>query len=380
MATCSTSLFRNLGALLTTVALATLAQPALAQNPGSSSPSGSLSLPRPDFHFKGEIGRTYQDSDPATFPQIVRPPKGAPNVVLILLDDVGFGQFSVFGGGVSSPNMEKLATQGLRYNRFHTTALCSPTRAALLCGRNHHVTGNGSITEAATGYDGYTGIIPKSAGTVGEVLRQNGYATAWVGKNHPRLGNQRDRSVRPLGQWTRLRLFLRLQFRGHEPVRADPLREPQSRPAVERSELSPFRRHHRPCDRLDAEGEGHRSRQAVLSLCRSGCNPLAAPGTEGMDRQVQRPVRHGLGPLPRNNIRASEAAWRHSSDRKPHGATSGPPSLGHAQRRPETYLCTHDGSVRRLRRACRSRDGARAGRGGEASGRRQHADPLSRRR
>ena len=105
---------------------------ATAQQPAPVPPSeGMLSLPRPDFRFKGEVGRTYQDSDPATFPQIVRPPKGAPNIVLILLDDVGFGQFSVFGGGVSSPNMEKLAAQGLRYNRFHTTALCSPTRAAL---------------------------------------------------------------------------------------------------------------------------------------------------------------------------------------------------------------------------------------------------------
>jgi arylsulfatase A-like enzyme len=169
------------GALCAAVASSATAQqqtaPALALQ-------GSLSLPRPDFRFKGEVGRTYQDSDPATFPQIVRPPEGAPNIVLILLDDVGFGQFSVFGGGVSSPNMERLAAQGLRYNRFHTTALCSPTRAALLCGRNHHVTGNGGITELATGYDGYTGIIPRSAGTVAEILRQNGYATAWVGKNH----------------------------------------------------------------------------------------------------------------------------------------------------------------------------------------------------
>jgi arylsulfatase A-like enzyme len=150
----------------------------------SASAPAASALPRPDFHFEGQVGRTYQDSDPPTFPQIVRPPKGAPNIVLVLLDDVGFGQFSVFGGGVASPNMERLASQGLRYNRFHTTALCSPTRAALLTGRNHHMTGNGSITEAATGYDGYTGIIPKSTGTVAEILRQNGYATAWVGKNH----------------------------------------------------------------------------------------------------------------------------------------------------------------------------------------------------
>jgi arylsulfatase A-like enzyme len=167
--------------------LAFAANDAFAQSSTSSgtmSLSGTVSLPKPDFHFQGQVGRTYEDSDPATFPQIVRPPKGAPNIVLVLLDDVGFGQFSVFGGGVSSPSMERLAAQGLRYNRFHTTALCSPTRAALLTGRNHHAAGTGSITEAATGYDGYTGIIPKSTGTVAEILRQNGYATAWVGKNH----------------------------------------------------------------------------------------------------------------------------------------------------------------------------------------------------
>jgi len=147
-------------------------------------PQAAQSLPRPDFRFQGQVGRTYQDSDPPTFPEVVRPPKGAPNVLLILLDDVGFGQFSVFGGGVPSPNMEKLAAQGLRYTRFHTTALCSPTRAALLTGRDHHVAATGVITELATGYDGYTGIIPKSAGSVAEILRQNGYATAWIGKNH----------------------------------------------------------------------------------------------------------------------------------------------------------------------------------------------------
>ena len=147
-----------LGIIFATAGIATFADTALAQSPSTPAASETLSLPQPDFHFKGEIGRTYQDSDPATFPQIVRPPQGAPNIVLILLDDVGFGQFSVFGGGISSPNMEKLAAQGLRYNRFHTTALCSPTRAALITGRNNHVAGNGSITEAATGYDGYTGI------------------------------------------------------------------------------------------------------------------------------------------------------------------------------------------------------------------------------
>jgi arylsulfatase A-like enzyme len=141
-------------------------------------------LPRPDFHFKGSVGRTYLDSDPPQFPQPVQAPKGAPNIVLILIDDVGFGQFSTFGGGVPSPTMDRLAAEGVRYNRFHTTALCSPTRAALITGRNHQSCATGTIGEAATGYDGYTCVLPRSCGTVGEVLRQNGYMTAWIGKNH----------------------------------------------------------------------------------------------------------------------------------------------------------------------------------------------------
>lgn len=171
------------------VALASLsisvAAPLSAQEtsrwPEASTPSV---LPRPDFRFKGNIGRTIEDTDPAEFPQPVQAPEGAPNVVLILLDDAGYGQFSTFGGGITSPTMDSLAAEGLRFTRFHTTALCSPTRAALITGRNHHSVGSGVIGEAATGYDGYTSIIPKSAGTIGEVLRQNGYMTAWVGKNH----------------------------------------------------------------------------------------------------------------------------------------------------------------------------------------------------
>jgi arylsulfatase A-like enzyme len=130
------------------------------------------------------MGRTFAESGPPQFPQPVQAPKGAPNIVLILIDDAGFGQFSTFGGGVPSPTMDKLAQDGLRYNRFHTTALCSPTRAALITGRNHHTTSFGSISEAATGYDGYTCVLPKSCGTIAEVLRQNGYMTAWIGKNH----------------------------------------------------------------------------------------------------------------------------------------------------------------------------------------------------
>jgi arylsulfatase len=117
---------KSLLALLLSTAL--LAPAAYAQD----------SLPHPDSHFKGFVGSTYLDSDAATFPQPVRASRGAPNVLLVLFDDVGFGQFSVTGGGVSSPALENLAKEGLIYNRFHTTALCSPTRACPPTRRMNH--------------------------------------------------------------------------------------------------------------------------------------------------------------------------------------------------------------------------------------------------
>lgn len=157
-------------------------------------------LPRPDFHFPGEVGRTYLDSDPAQFPKPVQAPGGAPNILLVLIDDCGFGQYSTFGGGIPSPSMDRLATEGLRYNLFHTTALCSPTRAALITGRNHHSAAFAGITEVATGYDGYTCILPRSCGTIGEVLRQNGYMTAWIGKNH-NTPTWETSAVGPFDRW-----------------------------------------------------------------------------------------------------------------------------------------------------------------------------------
>lgn len=157
---------------------------ALAADGPIGAEDGQVTLPYAEQKFRGDVGTTYLNAAPAEFPAAVSAPEGAPNVLLILLDDVGFGQFTVTGGGVPSPAMDKLAEEGLTFTRFHTTALCSPTRAALLTGRNHNVAGTGVITELATGYDGYTGIIPKDTASVAEILRQNGYATAWIGKNH----------------------------------------------------------------------------------------------------------------------------------------------------------------------------------------------------
>jgi arylsulfatase A-like enzyme len=144
---------------------------------------GSTVLPRPEAPFRGHIGRTAKDSI-KDFPQEVQAPKGAPNVLLILTDDVGFGASSTFGGPIPTPTFDRLAKNGLRYTQFHTCALCSPTRAALLSGRNHHSCATGTIMETATGFPGYNSLMPKSCGTFAEVLRQNGYNTAWYGKNH----------------------------------------------------------------------------------------------------------------------------------------------------------------------------------------------------
>lgn len=142
-------------------------------------------LPIPDRARTGPI--TYDAKDPDTeYPPIrqLRPPKGAPNILVILLDDVGFGASSAFGGPCHTPNAERLAARGLKYNRFHTTALCSPTRQALLTGRNHHSVGMGGITEIATGAPGYNSILPNSASPIARTLKLNGYATAQFGKCH----------------------------------------------------------------------------------------------------------------------------------------------------------------------------------------------------
>jgi arylsulfatase A-like enzyme len=146
-----------------------------------------------------QTGRAAADSR-ANFPAQVRAPAGAPNVVLILLDDVGYGQTSTFGGAIATPNLDRLAKSGLRYTQFHTTAMCSPTRAALLTGRNHHTVSTGAITELATGVDGYTSILPKSAATIAEILRLSGYNTAAFGKWH-NTPDWETSSAGPFDRW-----------------------------------------------------------------------------------------------------------------------------------------------------------------------------------
>jgi arylsulfatase A-like enzyme len=152
-------------------------------SPGATTTIDGRYLPPPPQPFRGGISPNAVDSKPY-WPEIVAPPKGAPNILLIMTDDVGFSAPSTFGGVIPTTALDRIAQMGLRYTRFHTTALCSPTRAALLTGRNHHSAATGVVVDQATGYPGYTSVIPRDAVAIGEILRQNGYDTSWYGKDH----------------------------------------------------------------------------------------------------------------------------------------------------------------------------------------------------
>ena len=134
--------------------------------------------------FEGQIGQTFSDSKSWWALRCDVPPEGAPNVIVVLLDDVGYAQFGAYGSDIATPTFDRLASEGRRYANFHTTALCSPTRACLLTGRNHHSNGMARVVELASGFPGYNATIPKENGFLSEILRLNGYATFAVGKWH----------------------------------------------------------------------------------------------------------------------------------------------------------------------------------------------------
>ncbi|TBC17985.1 arylsulfatase [Rhizobium ruizarguesonis] len=180
--------------------------PALAQqvagttgSPGATTTIEGKQLPPPDPKFGGVIKEKASESTPWWAPRVV-PPKSAPNVLLIMTDDQGFGAPSTFGGVIPTPAMDRIANHGLRFTNFHSTSLCSPTRAALITGRNHHSVGFGVVGEIATGFPGYDSIIPIEKGTVGTILKENGYATSWFGKDHNTPSYQSSQAG-PFNQW-----------------------------------------------------------------------------------------------------------------------------------------------------------------------------------
>ena len=180
----------------------TAGEPRVTNEVGSPSATASIDgrqLPAPDPKFGGVIKETAQGSKAWWAPRVV-PPKGAPNVLLIMTDDAGFGVSSAFGGVIPTPAMDRIANDGLRYTNFHSTALCSPTRAALITGRNHHSVGFGVISEISTGYPGYNSIITKDKATIGRILKDNGYRTSWFGKEHNTPSYQCSQAG-PFDQW-----------------------------------------------------------------------------------------------------------------------------------------------------------------------------------
>src|SRR5450631_3189434 len=201
------SMIRIATALSFGILLATILSPeAEAQQingtPGSPSATTTIDgkqLPPPPIKFGGVINQSAKDSKPWWPPRVV-PPKGAPNVLLIMTDDQGYGVSGTFGGVIPTPALDRIANAGLRYTQFHSTALCSPTRAALITGRNHHSAGFGVISELSTGYPGYDSIITPDKATIGTILKGNGYATSWFGKNHNTPGFQYS-VAGPFDQW-----------------------------------------------------------------------------------------------------------------------------------------------------------------------------------
>ena len=176
-------------------------------------PSGSA--------FPGVIGRTADESTPA-WPAPVRAPKGAPNVLLIVLDDTGFGQLGCYGSPIATPNLDRLAERGLRYNNMHTTALCSPSRSCVITGRNHHSNAMACITEAATGYPGYNGLVPFENGFLSEMLLEHGYNTYMIGKWHL-IPSSQETAAGPYDRWPLGRGFERYYgFLGGDTSQWDP--------------------------------------------------------------------------------------------------------------------------------------------------------------
>jgi arylsulfatase A-like enzyme len=188
-------------ALLALTAITAQAQQTTG-TPGSPNATTTIDgryLPPPPQKFQGEINLNAAQSKPA-WPARVVPPKGAPNILLIMTDDVGFAAPSTFGGVIPTPTLDRIAANGLRYTNFHSTALCSPTRAALITGRNHHSVGFGVVSEAASGYPGYNSVIGKDSTTIGRILLENGYRTSWFGKNHNTPTYQASQAG-PFNQW-----------------------------------------------------------------------------------------------------------------------------------------------------------------------------------
>ena len=241
------------------------------------------------------------------------PPKGAPNVLLIITDDAGYGVSGTFGGVIPTPTLDQIAADGLRYTQFHSTALCSPTRAALITGRNHHSSGFGVIAEQATGFPGYDSIIGPDNATIGNILKDHGYATSWFGKNHNTPTYAYSTSG-PFDQWpSGMGFDYFYGFMGGE--------SNQWMPWLFRDHTQIFPWNEKPDYNLitgmadDAinylrEVDAAAPEKPFFLYYAPGRHPRAAPSDRGMDQEVRGQVRHGLERHARRDLRQPEAARR----------------------------------------------------------------------
>jgi arylsulfatase A-like enzyme len=260
--------------------------------------------------FRGTIKLGIRDSTPdwdAFLPD--KAPAGAPNVLVVLYDDTGLAAWSPYGGRIEMPTLQRLADNGLTYSQWHTRALCSPTRSVFLTGRNHHQNGFASISESSTGFPGYNSHIPRENATMATVLRDAGWSTFWVGKNHNTpvdawtMGSSKKDWPLGLG-YDRFYGFLG----GDEPVvpgprRGQPLRRPAVRP---RGRLPPLEGHGRQGARVHPRLEAIGARQALVPVVLPGRQPRSAPRAAGVHRQVQRPLRRRLRGVPRMGAAADD--------------------------------------------------------------------------
>ena len=292
-------------------------------------------LPFPDPPMGGKVGPTMQESVHKWRTEPSRLPADAPNILIVMFDDAGFGQASTFGGEIETPTLTRLANEGIAYNRFHTTAMSSPTRASLMTGRNHHRVGAGIIAEFANDWDGYSGVIPKSSATIAEVLRYYGYATSAYGKDHNTPIDQTangpyDRT--PTGRG--LRLFLWFHSGRDLPVGTYAVGEhdPDLTAACgELRGLPPDRGHGRQGHHLDAASPRREFGSAVPHVLDAGRRTWSPSRGEGMGGQVQGQVRRRLGRLPGRGFSSGRKQWAGSRPTRsgrldpracPHGRTS----------------------------------------------------------
>ncbi len=288
-------------------------------SPGATTTIDGKQLPPPDPNFGGVINLKASDSKPWWAPRVV-PPKGAPNVLLIMTDDAGFGAPGTFGGVIPTPALDRIAKSGLRYTNFHSTALCSPTRAALITGRNHHVAGFGVVGEAATGFPGYDSVIRKENGTIGTILRDNGYATSWFGKNHNTPFYQATQAG-PFHQWPNGMGFEYFYgFVGGDASQWQPNLYRNTTaiyPFEGQSGLEPDHGHGRRGHSTHDGSQGGRAGQAILRLLRAGRHTRAASSDAGMDQEDRRheAVRRRLEQAARDHLRQPEAAGHHARER-----------------------------------------------------------------